>query len=613
MTRDPGGSWLRVAGALGVPALLVLTALAAAGGGGRRGILEGFPGLEELRRWLSRAYVESQTSGGFGDYPLENLDVATLHQTHAALEIIGQVGPGAVQSPAATLSWVASLRKSGGMYDDPGTNAPILLETLWAVSVVRVLAGPALEVDQTAGALMAALEAALILESRSDGCATAHLSDAALAAAALERLLGSVFLQTAPQLATSREIAASLVGRLRSGPDGGTWRSLEGERDALLARVLACLLGSGTPRVASDILSQDLAALEGTQSDLPPESVVRALLDTCCLVWGWRDLPQRIQSSLQSYLAATLHRCGADGAYAWSNPWGVWVDPALNADRAALYAMAGDENPGTPALSRALDRLACHLGWSSLIQAIPGPDYTYFGVRLCSALGGCGGDETKLAAGARATLGDPASSAQDLLYGFRTLVALGLWEGADRAALVGRLEEWPPDDVHRDIYWLAPLHAEAAIAPARDARQALIATAFELTSGEGFPQMAQLRLLAYIVTLVGEDAGASEREIVRWVLALSTEDGGFRWSLGSSSPDLPSTYCAAELLALLGALGEARCDAMAAFVATCWREPGFLPLRPADIPRGEEFAIDLFTTYMGLQVLELLAAERPSA
>jgi hypothetical protein len=53
-------------------------------------------------------------------------------------------------------------------------------------------------------------------------------------------------------------------------------------------------------------------------------------------------------------------------------------------------------------------------------------------------------------------------------------------------------------------------------------------------------------------------------------------------------------------------LDAATADVLRAFAESCWDRQGFSIMRPEDDPSGEMRYMDLFTTYMGIQILSLL-------
>jgi hypothetical protein len=566
-----------------------------------------------LKRWLERAYSSSDGRAGFGDYPAENLDLPSLQQTWAAISIL-RASSSIAHSPdlPLTLEWVGSLRLPDGLYDDPVTQAPVLLETLWALSILDALDSEPGDRKVTLATLLdGARRCTQQANSANHEAVVGQLSDLSLIMSSIALIEGSAFLTSDPSLAEVRDGILDLLSAFPA-VDASPWSvSAESSEEWLLALLGARLSGEQTSEAIRDALSRYIETIPNCASGAAAEQQLLTLVEVSRMVFGWADLPAWVLARIRAYIDKTARLMPPSGAYGWSFEGWSWVDPALNNSRARLYMLVGEENPGREVLAQAIACLKCPTGWSTLIEAIPSIDFTYFGTRIALASGACSVDYSGVKAFARSVLADAQATSQDLLYGVRTLLALGCYSANDRAGVAARIAAIDEDAVKAETYWLAPLLAAARIVPVEETSLALRSASREFFPALAAPQIGSLRLLTQLNLLLGESSGTSLDDILRAAHVLAVPGQGFRWSMTAPFPELASVYCATELFAAAGRLSDLEVDVLREFVRSCWEAPGFSLARPSDIPSAEDSYIDLFTTYMGVQILSLLDEYSP--
>jgi hypothetical protein len=563
-------------------------------------------------RWLRRAYAVAGARAGFGDYLVDNVDVPSLQETWAAISILPALPPTSQGKPSLTVEWIDSLRLPDGLYDDPTTEAPVLLETSWALGILNALGAEPETCDATLATLVAAAdECTQKLDGEGHGSGSGTLGELSLIMHSIELLRGNTFLTGDASLArVRRTVSGLLVAALQdeqelsadAREDAWTWQ---------LTLLVAKTHEAKSPELVRKALTQHLQRISSWPSGFVAEQQLLDLVDVSGRVFGWAALPLDVHALITGYLAATALAMPPSGAYEWSFEEWSWVDPALNTARAHLYALVGEEALGHEAIAEAMDGLRCARGWSTLVEALPSIDFTYFGTRLALRYGAQFVDYGRVAEYARSSLADPEATAQDLLYGARTLLALASFSAEDRAGVDARIAALGEDAVNADSYWLAPLLIEANIVPSGATRNALESAFDEFLPSLSEPQIGSLRLLAQLFTLLGKPSDDVLTDILRAAHSLAVPGAGFRWTSAAPLADLASTYCAVELFATVGRPDELDVGTLREFVQSCWVAPGFRLLRASDDPSGEEAYVDLFTTYMGVQVLSILGEADP--
>lgn len=394
--------------------------------------LPGIDGMAEapVERWLQRAYAVAGPRAGFGDYPVDNVDLPSLQETWAAIAILPALAATAEGKLPLTAEWIDSLRLPDGLYDDPTTEAPVLLETSWALGSLNALDAEPGARDVTLATLVAAADECVDGEGRDGGSST--LGELSLIMRSIEVLRGNTFLTSDASLARVRSAVSGLLVAALQDEQVLSADALEDARMWLLTLLVAKTHEAKSPELVRNALTQQLQRIPSWPSGVVAEQQLLDLVDVSGRVFGWADLPSDVRALITAYLAATALAMPPSGAYEWSFGEWSWVDPALNTSRAHLYALVGEEAPGHEAIAEAIDGLRCARGWSTLVEALPSIDFTYFGTRLALRYETQFVDYGLVTEYARSSLADPAATAQDLLYAVRTLLARQLLRGRPR-------------------------------------------------------------------------------------------------------------------------------------------------------------------------------------
>jgi hypothetical protein len=564
----------------------------------------------QLQRWLARACSVSRSEAAFGDYPGENLDVPSLHQTRAAIRTLLSEVP-AQPLPSVSTSWISSLRTPDGLYDDPTTDAPILMETYWALDILAAVGSapenPA-DVRHALLATMPPIDAFSASSSAED--LVAALGDGSLSARCLEALEGRSAVDQDHALAELRDALDRILSIWQtSAKPRPTWT--ESDQVAPEAAVLSAWISGTTASPQAQAILVDLAtrALDYPSGFLG-ESAFAGLLEACARALSWNGVPSEVKGVVSSYLERTEPADTDWQGYGHTIGEWSWVDPSLNVYRTQLYAATGRRNPVLPSVLRVLDDLRCPGGWSTLICAIPDPDWTYYGTRIARATGASGIQWDKVAAYARRCLSEPDQDLRALLSSVRTLTCLGALEEADRAAVLGRVEEpfgsGPESDLDAEV--AAALLNAIGASPSDALRGLLVGRAVGLFADIQMLRPRALSELVRLHRLLGESDVPAE-PLRAAIARLATPSGGYRLNPASPAAELMSTYYCVEACTALDCLDTPDADEVRRFVLTCWSAYGFQFARPEDAAAlGGVSEPDLVSTYMAVDILCRLAA-----
>jgi hypothetical protein len=247
--------------------------------------------------------------------------------------------------------------------------------------------------------------------------------------------------------------------------------------------------------------------------------------------------------------------------------------------------------------------------WATSPHPLPSIQSTYWGVRTALAAGGSFNTFVydKFAAFARSVLVDPSAAVEDSIAACRILnLVTGLTQD-DRLLLCARADA-AFAAVGDAAHAVAPLLDEASLSPSAGLRSALQKRADVLVPAiTAEPTAAALLELARLQRLLGVDAGVSSDQILEAAIFLVSESGGFRADPGSTAPDLFSTLCVLEALALVDRIMEVNADPVRAYILSCWISPGFAAVRPGDVvPIASVACTDLHATYVGTEALAIL-------
>ncbi len=563
----------------------------------------------QLRRWLARSYSETEQRAAFGEYPAENLDVATLHQTRAAIRILLSDVPSQPLPPIAT-RWIESLRTPDGLYDDPSTSAPLLLETYWALDILAALG---MTPARPAEVYQAALSAVPPIDALDASCTAKDLltalGDGHDAAGCLEALAGRAALAQDLALGPLRVALDRILSIWRLDPAPYAAWTLDDLVAPMAATLLARISGAATSPQARAILVELLAREPEYPAGFLWESDYVALLEASQDAFGWSEAPDDVCSAVASYLERTEPPRHGRGYGSTIDGWS-WVDPPLNVCRTQLYKIIGARDPVLPSMLHTMERLSCPDGWSSAECAIPNPDWTYFCTRIAGAIGASGVDWEKVAAYARACLCEPDQGPETLLASVRTLTYLGVLSDADRAAVLAfvdgsRASESGSD---RGLEYAAAILDAIDASPSDAMRELLAVRAARLSADLPTLRPSGLLGLARLHKLLGEDVVPAD-PLRATIAQLAVPSGGYRLNAASPVADLMSTYYCVAACAVLDCLDALDADQTREYVFACWSSYGFQLARPQDAAViGGVTEPDLVSTYMAFDILDRLDA-----
>jgi len=565
----------------------------------------------DLEQWLHLAYVESQDRAGFGDYPIEVLDTPSLYSTSGAVAILSALGV-PIPDEGLIAGWIQLLQTDRGLYDDPSVDAPPLVETFWALSALHELGHAPDDLQLIRDTLLGFLDSDGLAQAV-DGSGATTLSARLSAAWQIVRCLSeaemleddTVRARLETTLARCLTIFSEMQQEIASLP---AWSSDDSFQLAwTMTNLIAAIDPNSLPECGCNFLRQQLEALECAPVDFLGPEMICPLLDAAAVVLGWEPLPNRVVACVESYLvervSPTLEPLGAFG---WTNSWGMWVDPMMNVGYIGLYGRTGSEYPDREGLLAALEVAHIATGWVRVVLAVPHPDFTYFGVTLCRAIGATFFSAEKLIQSALMTIDDPNSDLQDLLYSVRILKNLGHFGASERSSIEFVIARMAQSDLEDGAYWLVPLALEASITPTGNTRAILEdRLQNDLVLGLREAPLLMLRELALLRQLL--DDGPEPSEIAEAVLSLQSPAGGFLSRPFAPYPDLLSTLSALQVLDRLGQIDNTTSDSCRQWVETCHDPPGYGLVSPGDLSAGsEEYHADLYTTYMGFAIRGIL-------
>jgi len=564
--------------------------------------------LDNLHRWLSVSYSESDEFAGFGDLGSEQISAPNLYAIYGSVHILHYIGAG-IDRVQPIGDWINSLLNEQGAYDDPSEDAPLVFETLWAVTALNLLGIPPEQPGKTAQFLLqlqgkdGLFHHDRIIENNlrnNVGCT-------ALAVTIL-RLLGvGSFDQVNSALGRATERVASLV-------DDGLG-SLTGERQnsgkddayelwAALA-LYASLDPHGFPEDGKVALTCYLAEIHAVPTGFLEASRINELLDAAEAV-GIIDADE-IPSlpGLQECLVQriTLEISGL-GGYGWRSGWAGRLDPVMTWPTVRLFTRAQLLYPYRALLLETVGRYRIEKGWSSFTIAVPEADFTYFGLVIARSAGWKAYNNRKILAFAYSILEDPRASVHDLFWAAKLAERLGESTAKLSYMLRPKIVEACAGDC-QDEYWVIPLLAEFSlpVPPSLDKllRERAEALAMAISTA---PRMQSVRYLIFVQRIL-DNQWMSEQDIKTVIMSLQVvQTGGFEVYPDSSGADLLSTHSAIEALMTLGSLGDLGVGKCMSFIISCQEAYGYAWAVAGSSPTASP--ADFYSTYVGISNLQLL-------
>lgn len=555
--------------------------------------------IAALHTWLAATYVEGEEFAGFGDLGSEAVFTPNLYSTFGAVHSLFFLEE-EIEGAEEIGEWINSLLDERGAYDDPLNNAPLVFETFWASSTLKLLGIQPAAPEHTAAFLLQLQGEdglfrfdSVIGSSLWDNVSCTYLVSETF------RLLGLVGTpQVTSALTRARERVAQLVEDKLMSWQG---EALDIQEDEHLLAVLELLaaLGGGFPERGKAALRSFLAAIEHAPTDFLGPIAVNNLLDAAERAGLLR--PQEIPElpGLHRYL---FERVAPEiiklGGYGWRKGWAAKLDPVMTWPIVRLFRRAGLKYPGHFALLAALKVHRIEGGWMTFTLAVPKVDFTFFGVSIAQLTGWRDYDERKVRAFALSVLYQPED-----LHQIYWAAKLGKLMGVDEKTLRSLIESTLRVHTKEDLYWSIQLLFEFNLPPPPEIDASLSEVAETLAQKiQGLPHIKYIRDLFRLQRLLGRE-WFPERQLVELVRSLQDPaSGGFKAFPTSPGADLMSTWAAMNILGRTnGAFDKEQCRL---FVLSCWWNHGF-----AWVPKGPtppSSPPDLFSTYVGVKLLQLL-------
>jgi len=555
-------------------------------------------GVAAVHTWLAPAYIEGVEFAGFGDLSPDIALTPNLYSTFGAVHALFFLGE-EIGGEQEIGGWINSLLDKQGAYDDPLNNAPLVFETYWACSTLKLLGIQPAAPERTAAFLLHLQGEdglfrfdSVIESSLWDNVSCTHLVSETF------HLLGFVNTpQVASALTRARERVAQLVEEELASWQGEAL-DIKKDEHLLAALKLLAALGGDLPERGKAALQSFLAAIEHAPTGFLGPRAVDQLLDAAERAGLLRSQEIPRLPGLRRYL---LERVTPEifktGGYGWRKGWAAKLDPVMTWPAVRLFKRAGLEYPGRSALLAALKVHRIDRGWMTFTLAVPKVDFTFFGVSIAQLTGWRGYDERKVRAFALSVLHHPEDLRQ-----FYWAAKLGRLVGIDEKTLRSLIDTL---NVHTqvDLYWYIQLLFEFNLPPPPEIVASLSEIAEMLVQKiQDLPHIKYIRDLFRLQRVLGRE-WFPERQLVELVCSLQDPaSGGFKAFPTSPGADLLSTWAAVNILG--GADGEFDKEKCRSFVFSCWWEHGF-----AWAPKGSTLLSsppDLFSTYVGLKLLQLL-------
>jgi prenyltransferase beta subunit len=566
----------------------------------------------ELILWLDLSRSELDGHAGYGYIAPSDLLKPYLYWTHGALEIMEALSY-PVEGSEAVKSWVMTLRSESGLFDDPSSNAPDLLETYWALRSLRLLGMDPESLPHIAESLLIRMPSVQTTSCTLDPQTVDRLSGAMLLAKCLREITEEHVAGRLPQASALRALAARVLqdqdGALRSSPP---WeQSTEFDGIWLACRIMSLVDPGGlTPAAISFLVTQALH-LEDAPAGFHGVAMIADLIEMIGSLAGEEDMLQRLIEDTRVYLATRiLPGLGAVGGFEVTNSTGGrYPDPQMNAVLVRLCVAVDVDYPHAGLLISETNRSRLAAGWGPRILCPHDPELTYEALLIMTHAGVAIREPEKVSAYLWSVLSSEGSL-RDTLAAARGLALLGEDSGTIRTQALAAVREKTSVDLLMDSEWLVDFlyHLDIdpdtpALAHAVDVRMREM---FEHIGETSSPRMFALHEIALLGCVLGESP-LSREELVAAILELESETGGFRAISFSPVADIFSTREAVEALVALDSTDLIPARGCLSFVAACRLSPGYALGVPSELRAlGDLVEADLHTTAEAVSIMQLL-------
>lgn len=566
--------------------------------------------VERLRFWLRVGYLEQPSTAAFASIDPDLLRSPSLYTTFAAAGIREQLEL-PVEEPQAIVDWLQGLMLAGGAFDDANLPLPLLIETNWAVHILRWTGADTGAQWETRGFILGLLgEDGLFHPDQSIG--GSELEQALIASDyAVEALL---LLGETPESAALRRCAQalrqSLADLLRDDGQSGSDRSATYIIGA--AHTLAAIdpsLLSDEARLYLDASPLDLDSLGTDPGSL---SQVSMLLEIHRLLGHPISAEEGPLRRYAAERVAPLIEAGEG-----RSPF----DPIMTYQAIRVLAQVGFTPVDGSAVLGALDRYRIRGGWITAVIPLPDPRATFYALEIIDTIGGVAFQPQSVRDYLLPRVIPPEGplDLDEVFAGVMGLEKLGF--GVDEALqaelrslmIRQRWSQTAPPKNGDGPYWLARIYRQLESDPPPDLRVALERRGEALAASPPDLSVGEIDYLLAIEAVLGRGFVGDE-EIAAQLMRLWGRQGGFRASPGISDADLHSTYLAVNSLARLGKLDMVPREAVLDYLETCRADYGFSYVvwkdRSGSIAGGR-VQPDFRSTYEGLHILNALTASGP--
>jgi len=567
-------------------------------------------GAPELARWMDLSFVEADDFAGYGPYPPELLVSPALYWTHGAVQILSSLAR-PIENSRQVGDFVRSLEQTNGMYDDAATDAPVFMETLWALRVLRLLEEPPRSPEAVRNGLLENLRGLALDPAIIDRHLIQQLADAMLIVQGLQQLDGKEAVSSYPESRRVSEAARQvLLEHPLTAADCLLWNTGPAfDAFWLAARLVSAVNPRSMPNHAVECLERCANGIPTASGDFIITAQIANLVEMLGAVQEWTNMPSCTRNDIRDFLTNRVFPSICDiGGYGWRNAWnGGVIDTPANVRLVQLCAQVGVDYPHTQALVAALDLVRVHDGWIPRDLATPSPHMTYYALIMLTDAGLSPPSPTKVASYLRSFFRSPGESLRNLFHAAIGRILLGEERGAVRDEVLASLSASPSIELAEEPEWLTALlfHFQlsvetSAIDSVLTARAIELADYFQQTSD---PRMFMLHEMAQLASILQRDIVPRDA-LLSAILALEAEGGGFLAIDGSPIADTGSTLEAIEALSALQAADAIPAETCRRFVERCSVPPGFSFAPPEElVALNEDVYVDLLTSATAVRLL----------
>ena len=583
--------------------------------------------IENLQRWIQISYVDYGDYAGFANVDAEII-VPSLYATYPSSHILS-ILERTLDDTDSIINWIEGLYKESGYYDDQGTDAPLLIETYWALSTISILGGKINHREQIKSFVCKNLadNHDLVLHSKQEDLTHNDIINSTYFSIQILQLL-----KEDAKHACGMSTIQDILQYVRNYVDNNLTSTAPkiNEENAGIIITAIYIISSIDPDIIPDNAVYRLSNISSQIKYLPEEIIsvpmLNNLLDALDVLGIHNDtLDTQIKRFLENKIFPKQNIKGGFGS-------SVTIEPMMTMEVVKLAARVGIPYPHADILIENILRHRIREGWVNFFLVDPSVDATFYALALTSRLGDMNSfDKDKIVRYLnfifqhgnlphRTSGGSPSYAYfYNLYYAVR---AYKLLEGHINSPLRRQLIASITDASHsllaskqdagmliHNTVFLALLLKEVNSKLDKDVEQLLqegIASLHEFLKN---PEYVDIRALYYLYALESSmyehNSLPDKATIVQGVLRLKSPEGVFRRNPKVPVPDIDSTYLALSILNDMGARSEIDPEAVRTFVLACKARYGFNYAPPRLLEKmGADLSPDFKVTYEGWVLLE---------